>query len=299
MIALVTGGSGFVGKHLTTYLADCGDKVITTDITNGGPDLLDQTAINELLLSVKPEAVYHLAGQADVKASWSDPKETFRTNAEGTLNVLIACRQADVKRVLTVSSAEVYGKVDHESLPITESFPLAPASPYAVSKVAAEIISVFEASQGLDVMCARSFNHFGPGQSTNFVSSALALRILQAKKDGENSILTGRLDTRRDFTDVRDVVRAYRSIITDGISGESYNVCSGKDRTIGELAEALLRASGCKLDMVPDTSLQRPSDIPVLRGDNSKIKSHTGWKPLVEFKETIKDIIDWTQSLID
>ena len=299
MLALITGGSGFVGKHLADHLSDCGDDVLTTDISDGGPDLLDQSEMGELIRSAQPQVVYHLAGQADVGASWDAPATTFRINAEGTLNVLSACRQAGVERVLTISSAEVYGKVPHERLPIDESLPLAPASPYAVSKAAAEMISIYEASRGLEVMCARSFNHFGPGQNINFVTSALALRILQAKKDSRKSIPVGRLDTRRDFTDVRDVVRAYRSIIANGVSGESYNVCSGEDRSIGELAQALMTASGCTIDLVPDASLQRPSDIPVLRGDNTKIKSHTGWEPIVEFERTIKDIIESTQSLID
>ena len=299
MLALITGGSGFVGKHLADHLSDCGDDVLTTDISDGGPDLLDQSEMDELILSTQPQVVYHLAGQADVGASWDAPVTTFRINAEGTLNVLSACRKAGVERVLTISSAEVYGKVPNERLPIDESLPLAPASPYAVSKAAAEMISTYEASRGLEVMCARSFNHFGPGQNINFVTSALALRILQAKKDGRKTIPVGRLDTRRDFTDVRDVVRAYRSIITNGVSGESYNVCSGEDRSIGDLAEALMAASGCTIGLVPDASLQRPSDIPVLRGDNTKIKSHTGWEPIVEFERTIKDIIESTQSLID
>ncbi len=299
MLALITGGSGFVGKHLADHLSDCGDDVLTTDISDGGPDLLDQSEMNELILSTQPQVVYHLAGQADVGASWDAPVTTFRINAEGTLNVLSACRKAGVERVLTISSAEVYGKVPNERLPIDESLPLAPASPYAVSKAAAEMISTYEASRGLEVMCARSFNHFGPGQNINFVTSALALRILQAKKDGRKTIPVGRLDTRRDFTDVRDVVRAYRSIITNGVSGESYNVCSGEDRSIGDLAEALMAASGCTIGLVPDASLQRPSDIPVLRGDNTKIKSHTGWEPIVEFERTIRDIVESTQSLID
>lgn len=299
MLALITGGSGFVGKHLADHLSDCGDDVLTTDISDGGPDLLDQNEMDELILSTQPQVVYHLAGQADVGASWDAPVTTFRINAEGTLNVLSACRKAGVERVLTISSAEVYGKVPNERLPIDESLPLAPASPYAVSKAAAEMISTYEASRGLEVMCARSFNHFGPGQNINFVTSALALRILQAKKDGRKTIPVGRLDTRRDFTDVRDVVRAYRSIITNGVSGESYNVCSGEDRSIGDLAEALMAASGCTIGLVPDASLQRPSDIPVLRGDNTKIKSHTGWEPIVEFERTIRDIVESTQSLID
>ena len=299
MLALITGSAGFVGKHLSDFLSTCGDEVVTTDIAEGGPDLLDDIALNNLFLSIKPEVVYHLAGQADVGASWSDAPRTFRINAEGTLNVLIACRLAGVKRVLTVSSAEVYGKVNDKELPINESLPLAPASPYAVSKAAVEMISAYEASRELDVMCSRSFNHFGPGQSTNFVASALALRILEAKKAGEKSIPVGRLDTKRDFTDVRDVVRAYRSIICKGISGEAYNVCSGVDRSIEELAEALLEASESTVELVPDISLQRPSDIPVLRGDHSKIKSHTGWTPNIEFTETIKDIISSTQAFID
>jgi len=298
VLALITGGSGFVGKHLADHLSDCGDDVLTTDISDGGPDLLDQREIDKLILSTQPQVVYHLAGQADVGASWDTPATTFRINAEGTLNVLSACLEAGVERVLTVSSAEVYGKVAHERLPIDESFPLAPASPYAVSKAAAEMISIYKASRGLEVMCARSFNHFGPDQNINFVTAALALRILQAKKDGRKSIPVGRLDTRRDFTDVRDVVRAYRSIIANGVSGESYNVCSGEDRSIGELAKALMTASKCTIDLEPDASLQRPSDIPVLRGDNTKIKSHTGWEPIVEFERTIKDIIESTQSLI-
>ena len=131
------------------------------------------------------------------------------------------------------------------------------------------------------------------------VTEKIDPKILQAKKDSRKSIPVGRLDTRRDFTDVRDVVRAYRSIIANGVSGESYNVCSGEDRSIGELAQALMTASGCTIDLVPDASLQRPSDIPVLRGDNTKIKSHTGWEPIVEFERTIRDIVESTQSLID
>ena len=131
------------------------------------------------------------------------------------------------------------------------------------------------------------------------VTAKIDPKILQAKKDRRKTIPVGRLDTRRDFTDVRDVVRAYRSIITNGVSGESYNVCSGEDRSIGELAKAIMAASECTIGLEPDASLQRPSDIPVLRGDNTKIKSHTGWEPIVEFERTIKDIIESTQSLID
>jgi GDP-4-dehydro-6-deoxy-D-mannose reductase len=299
VLALITGGHGFVGKHLTGFLRKCGDEVVVTDISEGGPDLLDQSALNDFFYSIKPEVVYHLAGQADVGASWQSPGKTFRINAEGTLNVLLACRKAEVQRTLTISSAEVYGNVDLSELPIKESCPLSPVSPYAASKAAAEMISLQQANDGMEVMRARSFNHFGPGQSEMFVSSAFATRILRAQRSGEKSIPVGRLDTRRDFTDVRDVVRAYRSIMCDGVSGEAYNVCSGNDREIAELVNALLVAAKSDILLRPDPDLQRPSDIPVLRGDNEKIRLQTGWAPHIRFSQTIEDIIEAARSFID
>ena len=299
MLALITGGHGFVGKHLTGFLRECGDEVVVTDISEGGPDLLDECALNDFFYSIKPEVVYHLAGQADVGASWQNPGKTFRVNAEGTLNVLLASRKAGVRRALTVSSAEVYGKVRLSDLPIKESCPLSPASPYAASKAAAEMVSLQQTSDDMEVMRARSFNHFGPGQSEMFVSSAFATRILRAQRSGEKSIPVGRLDTRRDFTDVRDVVRAYRSIMCDGISGEAYNVCSGYDREIAELVHALLAEAKSDILLRPDPNLQRPSDIPILRGDNEKIRLQTGWVPHIEFSQTIEDIIKAARSFID
>ncbi|MFV2039426.1 MAG: NAD-dependent epimerase/dehydratase family protein, partial [Acidimicrobiales bacterium] len=224
--ALITGAGGFVGRHLDAHLRSCGDQVTGTDRATGGADILDPAAISRVVQAAHPEVIYHLAGQADVAASWSDPAGTLRSNAEGTLNVLAAAAEAGVDRVIAVTSAEVYGPVSAQDLPITEHMPLNPASPYAASKAAAEMISIQWANKGLGVIRARAFNHLGPGQSERFVASAIASRILRAQAGGLRSIQVGNLGARRDFTDVRDVVRAYRRLAIDGVPGQAYNVCS-------------------------------------------------------------------------
>ena len=296
MLALITGAHGFVGRHLAEHLTKSGDEVIKTDVSHGGPNLLDQEGFVQLLMSVRPDAVYHLAGQADVKASWGKPLDTFRINAEGTLNLLEACKEAGAKRVLCVSSAEVYGVVEESDLPIKESQPLSPANPYATSKAAAELICKQYNSESMNVMRVRSFNHFGPGQNENFVAAALAKRFLIAQAQDQHEILVGNLSSSRDFTDVRDVVRAYRAIVLHGEAGEVYNVCSGYDRKISELADAFLACIGSDFSLVSDPDLHRPSDIPILKGDNSKLREQTEWYPLIEFEQSITDIINATRN---
>ncbi len=219
MRALVTGAGGFVGRHLVAHLVGCGDEVIETDRATGGPDVIDAAAMAALVADAGPEVVFHLAGQADVAASWRDPVATLRANAEGTLAVLSACAGAGVGRVVVVTSAEVYGKVDAAAMPLGEDRPLDPVSPYAASKAAAEMVCVAWANQGLGVVRARAFNHLGPGQSEAFVAPAIAARLVRARRDGLDHISVGNLEARRDFTDVRDVVRAYRSLAIDGMTG--------------------------------------------------------------------------------
>jgi GDP-4-dehydro-6-deoxy-D-mannose reductase len=291
MRVLVTGASGFVGRHLVRLLAAEGDHVIGTDRSEGGPDLLDATRLDALIADADVEALYHLAGQADVAASWKDPAQTFRVNAEGTLNVLESCRLHGVGRVLVVTSAEVYGLVEPGELPITEYRPLAPTSPYAASKAAAEMVCSQYAAGGLAVLRARAFNHLGPGQSERFVAPALAARVLRAAESGARSITVGRLDTRRDFTDVRDVVKAYRSLVVAGTPGEAYNVCSGVDVAISEIVDKVMDEVGHRVTLEADPALQRPSDLPVLRGDNTKLTEATGWQPLISLGTTVADIV--------
>ncbi len=290
---LVTGAGGFVGHHLVAHLKAEGDDVISTDRSLGGPDLNDGEALTALVLDVSPDAIYHLAGDADVGGSWNHPAVTFRNNANGTLALLEAARAAGTERVLSISSADVYGKVLPSELPLTELSPLRPTSPYAASKVAAEFLGVqAHLGHGLDVIGVRAFNHIGPGQSTNFVAPAVACRIAEAERDHLDDISVGNLTPRRDLTDVRDVVRAYRLLISHGEPGEIYNVCSGQDVSIGELCSTLIGMSIRPLAMVPDPDMQRAVDLPVLRGDHAKLTAATGWKPAIAVATSLADLLE-------
>jgi GDP-4-dehydro-6-deoxy-D-mannose reductase len=293
MKALVTGASGFVGRHLVDHLTASGDEVALCDREHGGIDICDPGAIASLVRAEQPDAVYHLAGWADVGGSWSSPVEAFRTNAEGTLNVLLACADAGVGRVLSVGSADVYGRVTEADLPLTEDTPLRPVSPYAASKVAADFLGLQAfLGRGLGVIRVRAFNHLGPGQTDRFVAAALATRIARNEMEGGDVVPVGNLSPRRDFTDVRDVVRAYRLLVDRGEPGEVYNVCSGRDIAIRGLAELLVGLAARPMRLEPDPDLERPVDIPVLRGDNRRLRAATGWAPEIPLERTLADLLD-------
>ncbi|MDH3706796.1 MAG: GDP-mannose 4,6-dehydratase [Acidimicrobiia bacterium] len=297
--SLVTGAHGFVGRHLTAHLDEMGDDVIAVDRSNG-PDIRDLDALAECFVDARPEVVYHLAGQADVAASWREPRETYRANTEGTLNVLEAARRAEVTRVIATTSADVYGIVTPDELPLTEQSPLRPASPYAASKAAADMVCLqAHLGYGQDVIRVRAFNHLGPGQSDRFLAGAVARRIVEAVRRGDTSIPIGDLTPRRDFTDVRDVVRAYRLLATRGHAGEVYNVCSGIDVSGQELVDGLLALAGTPIELVLDPSLVRPVDLPVLRGDASRIRAHTGWEPVIPLAGTLEDLFADMQRRLD
>ena len=294
MKALVTGAAGFVGHYLLAHLADFGDETVATDRATGGPDLLDSAALTALFAAERPEVVYHLAGQADVGRSWQEPLATFRANAEGTLNVLAAAREAGVRRVVTVTSADVYGRVGPEDLPLSEQALLQPVSPYAASKAAADLVAQQAfLGYGQEVIRVRAFNHLGPGQSEQFVCSALAARIARNEVSGEATLRVGDLSAKRDFTDVRDVVRAYRLLAAAGHPGEAYNVCSGVSVSVQSVAEQLLALAHHPMDLVVDQALLRPIDLPDLRGDASKLHSHTGWAPATGLKKSLSDLLEY------
>jgi GDP-4-dehydro-6-deoxy-D-mannose reductase len=297
--ALITGAGGFVGHHLARHLEAAGDDVVGTDRSHDGCDILDAPALLELFRRVRPVAVYHLAGASDVGGSWSTPQATFRANAEGTLNILWAARETEVDRVLTVGSADVYGKVDPVDLPLTESAPLKPVSPYAASKVAADYVALQSfLGFGQDVVRARPFNHLGPGQTDRFVAPALAGRIAANERSGETKVKVGNLSPKRDFTDVRDVVRAYRLLMERGEPGEVYNVCSGVDLAVQDLADQLLAQARIPLRFETDPELLRPVEVPVLRGSYQRLHEATGWKPEIPISQTLTDLLeDWRARL--
>jgi len=294
MRAVVTGGLGFVGRHLVEHLRATGDDVVTVDHGGEDPvDITDAAGVTAAIAAANPDVVYHLAGWADVGASWSDPVDVFRINAEGSLHVLRACIDAGVDRVLSVASADVYGVVAEHELPLTEQSPLRPTSPYAASKVAADALAQQAfLGHGLGVVRVRPFNHLGPGQSEKFVAPALAARIARAERDGDDAIPVGNLAARRDLTDVRDVVRAYRLLLELGEPGEVYNVCTGRDVAIQELADQLVGMARRSVRLEPDPDLLRPVDLPVLRGDASKLTNATGWKPEIPIAQTLADLLD-------
>jgi GDP-4-dehydro-6-deoxy-D-mannose reductase len=299
MRVLVTGAAGFVGRHLQRHLVAEGDEVVGIDREHG-PDLLDPEGLTACLRAERPDVVYHLGGWSDVGASWEDPLGAFRANAEGTLNLVQAALAADVGRVLVVSSADIYGPVDPEHLPIAEDHELCPLSPYAASKVAADQLAV-QAWKGyaLPVVRARAFNHLGPGQTTRFVAPAVAERIARNERTGGDEVPVGNLTPRRDVTDVRDVVRAYRLLVLHGEAGEAYNVCSGRDLAIAELAEQLVAMADRPMHLVADPALQRPVETPVLRGDATKLCAATGWVPTIPLERTLADVLAEQRALLD
>lgn len=293
MHALVTGAGGFVGRHLVAHLRSLGDEVTTSDPASGGPDLLDGDGWRDLLRSVRPDACYHLAAQAAVGASWDDPVGTFRTNAEGTLHVLAGCAAADVHRVLVVSSADVYGAARPEDLPLSETSPLRPVTPYAASKAAAEQIALqFHHGHGLGVIRVRPFNHLGPGQDDRFVAAAIARRIAVAERRGGEEIPVGNLGARRDFSDVRDVVRAYRLAVLDGEPGAVYVVASGRSVAVSELADHLISRATTPLRLTVDPALHRPVDVADLVGDPTLLRATTGWTPDHDLGRTLDDLLE-------
>jgi GDP-4-dehydro-6-deoxy-D-mannose reductase len=289
---LITGGGGFVGHHLGELLRAAGDQVVSVDLE---VDVADPAAIRAAVAAARPDAIYHLAAMTHVGESWDFPAEVLRVNVLGTASVLAAARaEPEPPVVLVVSSAEVYGSVSPDELPIDETVPLRPLSPYAASKAAAEQLALQAwRGYGQPVIVVRPFNHIGPGQAPTFAVSALAKRIVEAQRSGSSTVAAGTLTARRDFTDVRDVVRAYRSLVVEGTTGEIYNVCSGHDIAVSEVAYRLCALAGADVELVDDPTLVRSVDLPVLRGDYGRLAADTGWKPEIPFDDTLADVLEF------
>lgn len=315
-LSLVTGADGFVGQHLVAELLKQGQDVVGA-VSRCPPelttlpeedasrvdwvhlDLESRDTVREVVRGYRADRVFHLAGLTSVAKSLQDPARTFSVNVAGTLFLLKEL--ADVQRergrgpmILITGSADVYGKAANRWRPLTEECPLEPLSPYAISKAAQEMLGLqFQRAHGLSVIVTRSFNHTGPGQRPPFVVPQLATQILAAGSgDSKGTVRVGNLDVRRDFTDVRDVVRAYALLVDRGEAGRVYNVCSGRSRRIGELLKLLLDITRMPVEVEPDPQLMRPTDIPELVGDASRLSSATGWAPRIELRQTLADLVD-------
>lgn len=294
----MTGSSGFAGRWLCRHLEACGDEVSDdSSIDEEAADRRGQRLRAQIVAS-EPDVLFHLASTESVRDSWKDPEATFETNATGTLRVLdaaLACDQPP--RTVLLSSFEVYGQVSPDSLPVTEDAPLAPVSPFAVSKVAAEFLGK-QALLGtrLPVVVARLFNSIGPDQSSDSVSGALAQRIARALKSDATSLVAGNLDVVRDYVDIRDAARALRLLGEKGKPGEAYNICGGRSVSVRELATKLMDLAKIDLDLEVDPRLLRPREILEMRGSADKLHAVTGWAPEIKLEQSLADVLrHWKQ----
>ncbi|HEY3297655.1 MAG TPA: GDP-mannose 4,6-dehydratase [Armatimonadota bacterium] len=307
---LITGVSGFVGKHLVGALSGrdihgtclCHEAGLEIPGVKMIPcDLEDQASVESAVRLASPSVVYHLAAQSSVKASLDDPSGTHRINVLGTAYLLEALRnQPGVRVVIQVSSAEVYGIVSESETPLSEESPLKPGNPYSWSKALAEMLSAgYCRDFGLPIVTLRPFNHIGPGQSDKFVSSNFARQIAEIEAGIRlPQIMVGNLEARRDFTDVRDIVRAYDAAAQKCVPGEIYNIASGRAVAISEILSGLLSLTPAKVEVVTDPARMRPSDLPVLLGDSSKFRTATGWSPNIPLAETLQSLLDyWRRSV--
>lgn len=302
---LVTGAAGFVGHHLVAELAAHGHSVSTTDAlpvghpaTAGLPDyrsgdLRDPDALRAIVRDANPDAVIHLAGIAFVPDGGKDPSLILGVNLAGTANVADAIlTEVPKARMLFISSAQVYGTTVASDTPIRETDPLRPLSLYAITKAAGELALAGRAqAAGLDFVTARPANHIGPGQSPKFVVSAFAKKVLEAKAGRLSRIPTGNLESVRDFTDVRDVVRAYRLLLENGRSGEAYNIAANRPLRIGDMLGKLQTLAGVSVPTETDPALYRPTDA-CQAYDTAKLAADTGWRPEIPLDRTLADILD-------
>jgi GDP-4-dehydro-6-deoxy-D-mannose reductase len=288
--AFLTGSHGFVGPWLARHLRGEGDEVVEL---RHGVDITKPGVLEEALLEAKPDAVYHLAAQSSVKRSWKDPEGTFSVNALGSLRLCEAAALLQpMPRVLLVSSSEVYGHVPLGHMPVREDEPFAPATPYAASKAAAEMVGLQAwLGRGLPVVRARAFNHTGPGQPEGFVVPDLASQVARARRGEISQLTVGNLEVGRDLTDVRDVVVAYRLLVLQGEPGQAYNVCRGQATRVSEILHRLMEMAGVQVPVVVDPARVRPADVPVHVGDPARLHALTGWEPKVPLDETLAEVL--------
>jgi len=316
MKVLITGISGFVGSHLAEYcLTMPGVEVYGTVLSHHLGDemkriekikdkikvfecnLTSRIATERVLQQVKPDKIFHLAAQSFVKISWDGPEDTIFNNIMSELNIFESCRSIGINPVIQIAgSSEEYGLVLENEVPIKETNPLRPLSPYAVSKISQEMLGYqYSQSYGLKIVLTRAFNHEGPGRGEQFVTSTFAKQIAQIEKGTQQPVVkVGNLYAQRDYTDVRDMVRAYWLATEKCEFGKPYNICSGKVWTIKKVLEFLLSLSTKKdIKVEEDPERMRPSDVQILKGDYTEFNKKTGWNPEIPFEKTLEDTLNY------
>ena len=312
MRVLITGITGFVGSHLADYCMERGDVEIYGTVRWRSRmenvqhidkmlnlvdcDLRDGVAVRHCLSEVKPDYIFHLAAQSFVPTSWKAPVETMVTNIEGEINMFEAMRELKIPaRIQLACSSEEYGMVYEDEVPIKETNQLRPLSPYGVSKVAQDLLGYqYHESYGLFVVRTRAFNHTGPRRGDVFVSSNFAKQIALIEKGLKEPVIdVGNLEARRDFTDVRDIVKGYWLALEKGEPGEVYNLGTGKDITIRGMLDKLLALTDLEIEVRKDRERMRPSDVMVLRADITKFTERTGWEPTIPLDKTLEDLLNY------
>lgn len=309
--ALITGITGFVGSHLSELLLKEGYEVFGTTrprskaenidhILNKlrlyDADLLDSHSLYTILSKIKPDYIFHLAAQSFVQSSWASPANTMETNVIGTIHLFEAVRRAGIDPVIQIAgSSEEYGMVYPKETPVVETNPLRPLSPYAVSKVAMDYLGYqYSKSYNMRMVRTRAFNHTGPRRGEVFAESNFAKQIAMIEKKKQKPIVyVGNLEAERDYTDVRDTIRAYLLSVQKCEYGEVYNIATGKAVSIKKVLEMLISMSKVKVEVRKDESRMRPSDVPILLGDYSKFWKATGWKPKIPLEKTLRDLLSY------
>lgn len=299
---LVTGAAGFVSRHLIARIVSEEPDAIIAGTDKAPPsfpythefvslDLMDYAAVERLIADFCPTRIVHLASFSSVASSWVDPASSFANNTNIFLNILEVIRRNRIAcRILSVGSSEEYGNVDPSRIPLSETDPLDPISPYAVARVAQENLSrVYARSLGLDIVMTRSFNHVGPGQRTDFVIPSIVKQFIDSAEDHVD-LAVGDISIVRDFLDVRDVVDAYLRILRDGETAEVYNVCSGRGVSIGQVIDLVSSIAGKRYALHVDTDRIRPNDNKIIVGDNRKLVERTAWKPHIDLRQSLAEI---------
>ncbi|WP_342757066.1 GDP-mannose 4,6-dehydratase [Kineothrix sedimenti] len=305
--AMIIGAAGFVGNYLMEYLQkECNMEVYVTkllreEISNSNVkeynlDILDKEAIVSLLFEIRPDYIFHLAAQSSVGLAWKNPCLTIDVNIKGSVNVMDAVRELYYKpRVILIGSGEEYGHINEGESPIKEENMIRPGNIYAATKVCQNMIgNIYAQAYDMELMMVRAFNHIGPTQAPIFVVADFCKQVAEIEKGIREPVMyVGNLEAKRDFTDVRDVVRAYAMLIEKGKSGETYNVGSGHAVSIREILELIISLSHQNIKVEIDPNKLRPVDVPIIEADTTKLRKLTGWEPEITLEQTIKETLNY------